>query len=104
MKLEFRLLVVDDAPDNIIDGAVGILSDHLELKGFSLNKRFVNDFSEAEFRGLARLEGKDYDLVMVDYRLELRRYGWCRRRSPAKARAPVHRYGLLLFRSSSRVT
>ena len=71
MKLEFRLLVVDDAPDYIIEGAVGILSDHLELKGFSLNKRFVNDFSEAEFRGLARLEGKDYDLVMVDYRLEL---------------------------------
>ena len=71
MKLEFRLLVVDNAPDNIIEGAVGILSDHLELKGFSLNKRFVNDFSEAEFRGLARLEGKDYDLVMVDYRLEL---------------------------------
>ena len=68
MKLEFRLLVVDDVPDNI-DSAVGILDDYLETKSFTLNSRVAEDLSEEGLRGLARDEGKNYDLVMIDYDL-----------------------------------
>ena len=68
MKLEFTLLVVDDAPDNV-EQAVAILSDHLETKGFVLTKRIAKDLSEHGLKDLARSEGRDYDLVMVDFNL-----------------------------------
>lgn len=73
MKLEFKLLIVDDQPDSI-GGAVGILSDYLETKGFTLEENHVTDFSESGIRELTRNQGKDYDLVMVDYRLENENY------------------------------
>ena len=68
MKLEFRLLIVDDDPSGIRE-AIGILEEYLEDKGFSMSRRVVDDFSNQGLRNLARLEGKNYDLVMVDYNL-----------------------------------
>ena len=68
MKLEFRLLIVDDAPDSIRE-SIDSLEDHLESKGFSLNRRIANDLSDNGLRDLAREEGKNYDLVIVDYNL-----------------------------------
>jgi CheY-like chemotaxis protein len=68
MRLEFRLLVVDDNPESV-DEAIAILSDHLDTKGFSLNRRVAADLSERGLRDLARLSGKDYDLVIIDYNL-----------------------------------
>lgn len=68
MKLEFRLLVVDDDPSGIRE-ATGILEEYLEDKGFSMSPRIVDDFSNQGLRSLARLEGKNYDLVMIDYNL-----------------------------------
>lgn len=73
MKLEFKLLIVDDQPDSIGE-AVGILSDHLETKGFTLEENHVTDFSETGIRELTRYQGKDYDLVIVDYRLGSENY------------------------------
>ena len=68
MKLEFRLLIVDDDPSGIRE-AIGILEDYLENEGFSMSRRIVDDFSNQGLRNLARLEGKNYDLVMIDYNL-----------------------------------
>ena len=68
MKLEFRLLIVDDAPDSIRE-SIDSLDDHLESKGFSLNRCIANNLSDKGLRDLAREEGKNYDLVIVDYNL-----------------------------------
>ena len=68
MKLEFRLLIVDDDPNGIRE-AIGILEEYLENKGFSMSRRIADDFSNRGLRNLARLEGKNYDLVMIDYNL-----------------------------------
>lgn len=68
MKLQFRLLVIDDHPDSI-DNALGILSDHLQAKGFTLDTRYAEDLSEAGLRALARKAGREYDLVAIDYHL-----------------------------------
>ena len=68
MKLEFRLLIVDDDPSGIRE-AIGILEDYLENEGFSMSRRIADDFSNQGLRNLARLEGKNYDLVMIDYNL-----------------------------------
>lgn len=68
MKLEFRLLIVDDDPGSI-GQAVGVLADYLESKGFSLCPRGATDFSEEALEDLTRSEGRDQDLVMVDYNL-----------------------------------
>ena len=68
MKLEFRLLVVDDYPDGI-GQAIESLSEYLETKGFSLDYETQTDFSEEGLSDLTKLDGKNYDLVMVDYNL-----------------------------------
>lgn len=68
MKLDFRLLIVDDHPDSV-DEACHILSDHLERKGFALKITAAPDLSEKGLKELARQSGKDYDLVIVDYNL-----------------------------------
>ncbi len=70
MKLEFTLLIVDDAPDNI-EQAINALRDHLEEKGFTLREQVQKDFSSQDLNRLARLKGQDYDLVMVDFNLGL---------------------------------
>lgn len=68
MKLEFSLLIVDDAPDNV-EQAIHILGDHLHDKGFSLFREVAEDLSERGVQRLARAQGRNYDLVMVDYNL-----------------------------------
>ena len=68
MKLDFSLLVVDDTPDNV-GNAIQILTDHLKAKGFSLKKEIPEDLSEQGIEELARTQGRNYDLVMVDYHL-----------------------------------
>ena len=68
MKLEFSLLVVDDQPENI-NQAIQDLEEHLETKGFSLKREIVKKPTEQRIQELAQSEGKDYDLVMVDYKL-----------------------------------
>ena len=68
MKLEFRLLIVDDAPDSIRE-SIDSLEEHLESKGFSLNRCIADNLSSKGLRDLAREEGKNYDLVIVDYNL-----------------------------------
>lgn len=70
MKLEFTLLVVDDAPDSI-EQAISALSEHLEEKGFTLQEQVHKDFSDQDLHKLARLRGQDYDLVVVDFNLGL---------------------------------
>ena len=66
--MEFRLLIVDDAPDSF-DQAVEVLREFLDEKGFTLSKEIVEEFSEESVRSLAWLEGRNYDLAVVDYNL-----------------------------------
>jgi hypothetical protein len=68
MRLEFRLLVIDDIPDTT-GAAVGILDDYLQSKGFILNRCDAPDLSDAGLRQLARQEGRNFDLVIIDYNL-----------------------------------
>ena len=68
MKLEFSLLVVDDQPENI-NQAIQDLEEHLETKGFTLKREIVKEPNEQHIQELAQSEGKNYDLVMVDYKL-----------------------------------
>lgn len=68
MKLEFSLLVVDDAPDSV-EGAIGDLEDFLKQKGFSLKRTVAPDLSENALRDLARSSGREFNLVMVDFNL-----------------------------------
>ena len=68
MRLEFTLLIVDDAPDNV-EQAIRVLGDHLSVKGFSLRQEVAEDLSDQGLHELARVQGRNYDLVMVDYNL-----------------------------------
>lgn len=68
MKLEFRLLVIDDEPDGVRE-AVTVLREHLVSKGLTLDRQDAADRSRAGLRTLARQEGREYDLVMIDYKL-----------------------------------
>ena len=70
MKLEFSLLIVDDYPDGV-KTAIDTLIDYLDTKGFTLKPQSVDDYSEKGVQKLARSQGKNYDLVMVDYNLGL---------------------------------
>lgn len=68
MRLDFRLLVVDD------EGAPTLAVDDLRLflleQGFSLPEPEVPEVSEKALRQLVKREGQEFDLVIVDYRLE----------------------------------
>ena len=68
MKLKFRLLIADDAPDSI-EQAIATLGEHLEEKGFTLKLQVENDFSQENLNSLASSGGQEYDLVVVDYML-----------------------------------
>lgn len=68
MKLSFSLLVVDDNPDSISE-AILTLEDHLDAKGFALDSTEESNLSEDKLRELVQSEGRNYDLVMVDYNL-----------------------------------
>ena len=62
------LLVVDDRPDSI-EQAINTLRDHLEEKGFDLNQETETVVSDENLQHLARLQGRNYDLVVIDYNL-----------------------------------
>lgn len=68
MRLEFRLLVIDDNPTSI-EGAIRGLRTHLEGVGFVLNEQFADDFTDKGIRELSRHAGKNFDLVIIDYNL-----------------------------------
>lgn len=68
MKLEFILLVIDDAPDNV-EPAILALEDHLNSQGFHLKRKVATDLSQQGLEKLADSQGRNYDLVMVDYNL-----------------------------------
>lgn len=68
MKLTFRLLVVDDDPRP--GQAEAALEDYLRGEGFELEAIRPPDLSEGSLRRFAEREGRQFDLVMVDYRLE----------------------------------
>ena len=68
MKLEFSVLIIDDSPDSI-EQATHRLGEYLQSKGFILRLHAPSDFSKQSLRNLARAQGKDYDLVIVDYNL-----------------------------------
>jgi len=70
VKLEFVLLVVDDSPDNV-EQAILLLKDHLSAQGFHLKQEVAEDLSEQGLKSLADSQGRNYDLVMVDFDLEL---------------------------------
>lgn len=68
MKLAFRLLVVDD--DVSPGQAEAVLENYLRGEGFELEAVRPPDLSENSLRGLAEREGRQFDLVMVDFRLQ----------------------------------
>ena len=68
MKLSFRLLVVDDQPD-AVGNAIGNLKDHLDEKGFDLDKIKPRELSGPIWEDFLNFQGRPYDLVMVDYNL-----------------------------------
>ena len=70
MKLEFKLLAVDDEPGSLHQFLEG-LKDHLDGIGFELHVTTVEDFTQLSTVDLRGGGGKNYDLVMVDYNL-----GW----------------------------
>ena len=68
MKLSFSLLVVDDNPDSISE-AILSLEDHLDAKGFALDRTDESNLSEQKLKELVQSEGRNYDLVIIDYNL-----------------------------------
>lgn len=68
MKLEFSLLVVDDNPDSISQ-AVTALREHLDSHGFDLSTEYPPKISRHSIQRLARNQGRNFDLVAVDYLL-----------------------------------
>lgn len=68
MKLEFQLLVVDDNRDSV-QNAVAILRDYLEESGFSLECHYAEDLTPQGMKALARRDGRNFDLVAVDFNL-----------------------------------
>jgi len=68
MKLDFRLLVIDDQPGEIGD-AIELLRMELEEKGFRLKVEIAPDISVKGIDDYCRAEGKNFDLAIVDYRL-----------------------------------
>lgn len=68
MKMEFRLLVIDDEPESA-QAAIQALKLHLNNLGFSLKIEPAKDLSDTGLRTLTRNLGKDFDLVLIDYAL-----------------------------------
>ncbi|MCL6654822.1 MULTISPECIES: response regulator [Agrobacterium] len=68
MRLDFRLLVIDDQPGEIED-AIEMLRMSLEEKGFRLDVEIAQDISINGIDAYCRAEGRNIDLAIVDYRL-----------------------------------
>ena len=68
MKLEFRLLVVDDDPRGI-ETALDILRDHLPREGLRTGPGDCRRLFGRRVRELVTGEGRNFDLAIVDYNL-----------------------------------
>lgn len=68
MRLEFRLLVVDDAPESI-QPAILALRDHLVAEGFGLVRTMWSGLLGEEARSFDGEQWGQFDLVMVDHDL-----------------------------------
>ena len=65
MTLRFKILIADDAADNIRE-AIDSLSEHLDSRGFTLSFEILNEFTEEVVKNVCEAKGKDFDLVIVD--------------------------------------
>lgn len=84
MKLDFRVLVVDDDAKRSVGSALDSLRDWLEERGFSLECCTPDDPSQSGLRDVVKQEGRQFDVVMVDYDLQRSETGvevvaWLRR-------------------------
>lgn len=68
MRLEFRLLVVDDDAKSV-KASILSLEDYLETEGFVLVQDLRKSLSEEEIRSYGDRHWRQFDLVMVDYNL-----------------------------------
>lgn len=68
MKLDFRLLVIDDQPGEISD-AIEMLRMELEDKGFRLDVQVAEDISAKGIDAYCKADGRNIDLAIVDYKL-----------------------------------
>jgi len=68
MKLAFRLLIIDDENQSA-QAAIRTLRTHLERRGFSLETQLAEDISVDGVRRFARNEGRNFDLVLIDFNL-----------------------------------
>jgi len=68
MKLDFRLLVIDDQPGEISD-AIEMLRMELEDKGFRLDVQIAEDISAKGIDAYCKADGRNIDLAIVDYKL-----------------------------------
>lgn len=68
MRLDFRLLVIDDQPSEI-EEAIEMLRMELEDKGFRLEVEIAKDISAKGIDEYCKSEGRNIDLAIVDYKL-----------------------------------
>lgn len=68
MRLDFRLLVIDDQPGEISD-AIEMLRMDLADKGFRLQVEIAPDISVRGIDAYCQAGGRNFDLAIVDYRL-----------------------------------
>ena len=68
MNLEFKLLIIDDNPDGVVQ-ATRALDDYLKESGFSLDRNNIEN-PDVHLQGQQDVaRGIKYDLAMVDYNL-----------------------------------
>ena len=68
MNLEFKLLIIDDNPDGVVQ-ATRVLDDYLKESGFSLDRNNIEN-PDVHLQGQQDVaRGIKYDLAMVDYNL-----------------------------------
>ena len=68
MRLCFKLLVIDDQPDEIGE-SIELLKLALADSGFELAVKIAEDLSVAGIDAICAAEGRNIDLAIVDYRL-----------------------------------
>ena len=68
MRLDFRLLIIDDDPQ-YVEEAIKSLREHLATNGFDLAETVPDTCTREALAELAHRQGREFDLVMVDYHL-----------------------------------
>jgi CheY-like chemotaxis protein len=69
MKLDFKLLVIDDNPTDLPQNALVELREFLQSKGFALDQTVPNDVSQNAINAMSNSDGSEFDLVIIDYNL-----------------------------------